>query len=121
MKKGMTKIVGYAIWILIVLLAFSAFRSFGSAASVRAQIKAEEDRVIKMQKDNQELENKILTTQGGDFVEREIRDKLGLVKTGEAVVVLPDADTLRKIAPVAPADVESLPDPNWKKWEKLFF
>jgi len=121
MKRLTGKIAVYGMWILIVLLAFSAVRGVNTAARVRAQIAADQDKVAKMQKDNDDLQNKILLTQGSDYMEREIRNKLGLVKSGEAIVVLPDADILRKLAPPNVQDTESLPDPNWRKWEKLFF
>lgn len=119
-KKGFAKLAGYGIWLLIVLLAFSTSHSLSSAARVKAQIKAEEARVARMQKENADLENRVILTQSGDFIEAEIRNKLGLVKNGEVIVVLPDADTLRKIAPTEAGDKEVLPDPNWRKWLKLF-
>lgn len=120
LRKSMNKLAGYAIWVLIVLLAFSTAGSLSSAARVKAQIKAEADKVAKMQKDNEELQNKVLMTQNGDYIEREIRNKLGLVKEGEAIVVLPDPDVLRQIAPKIMADQDVLPDPNWRKWLGLF-
>jgi hypothetical protein len=43
------------------------------------------------------------------------------VKEGEVIVVLPDEDILRKLAPLLPTEENTLPEPNWKKWEKLFF
>ncbi|MDP3994252.1 MAG: hypothetical protein Q8P91_00270, partial [bacterium] len=55
-----------------------------------------------------------------EYIEKQLRDKLGLSKEGETIVVLPDADTLRKLVPPIPGEEEILPDPNWKKWLKLF-
>jgi len=120
LRKSINKLAGYAIWLLIVLLAFSTVRSFGSAARVKAQIKAEGEKVAKMQKENTELQNRVLLTQSEEFMEKEIRNKLGLVKSGEVVVVLPDAEILKQLAPVQPQDGESLPEPNWKRWLGLF-
>jgi len=74
-----------------------------------------------LEKENEDLKNQIALAQGPDFVEREIRNKLGLVKTGEAIVVLPDIETLRQLAPQMLKEGDSLPDPNWKKWLHLFF
>lgn len=120
LMKSINRLAGYAIWFLIVLLIFSTIRSIRGSARVKAQIEAEEAKVAKMQKDNEELQNRILMTQEEEYVEREIRNKLGLVKTGEVVVVLPDKEVLKQLAPPKSPDQESLPDPNWKKWLNLF-
>lgn len=120
-KKGLGKLAGYGIWLLIVLLVISTSNSIGNSARVKAQIKAEEEKVSRMQKENADLENRVILAQSGDYIEAEIRNKLGLVKSGEAIVVLPDVETLKKLAPPEALDQEALPDPNWKKWAHLFF
>ena len=43
-----------------------------------------------------------------------------MAKEGEIVVILPDPETVRKFAPSIYTEEEPLPDPNWKKWLKLF-
>ena len=119
-KKKLYKFTGYAIWLLIVLLGFSVARSLEISAQIKAEVAAEEAKVAKMQEDNRKLQAQILESQGGEFIERQIRDKLGLVKSGEAIVVLPDDETLRKLAPEEPTPAEVLPDPNYRRWLKLF-
>lgn len=119
-KKRLNKVIGYGIWFLILLLGLTLARNVAMAARIKAAISSEKNKVAKMQSDNQNLEEQILTTQTGVFMEREVRDKLGLAKPGEAIVVLPDDEALRKLAPPAPNQAETLPDPNWKKWLKLF-
>lgn len=119
-KNRLGKLSGYGLWILILLLAFSLVRNVENSFRIKAEIATEEGRVKKMEKDNGELEAKIAQTQGADFIEKEIRNKLGLVKEGEAIVVLPDVELLRKLAPSEANEEEVLPDPNWKRWLKLF-
>lgn len=55
------------------------------------------------------------------FIEREAREKLGLAKPGETVVVLPDEEVLQKLAPRI--EEETLPEelPIWRRWVELFF
>ena len=120
LRKSANKLAGYGIWFLIVLLALSTIRSISSAARVKAQIAAEEAKVAKMQKENAELQERVILTQGQDYIEREIRNKLGLVKNGEVVVVLPDPEVLKQLAPTKAMDQDILPDPNWKRWVYLF-
>jgi cell division protein FtsB len=119
-KGSFNKLAGYAIWILILLLALSVIRNVGRRARIEAEIDAERAKVIKMQEDNKRLAEEVLQAQSGDFIERQIRNKLGLVKDGEAIVVLPDEEILRDLAPQALFEEDTLPDPNWKKWLKLF-
>ena len=120
LKIKAKKIVGVAIWALVVFLLFSAIKNINRVASIRKSVQAEELRVEKMKQDNAQLEAQVAMMQGSDFIEKEIRDKLGLAKEGESVVVLPSEDLLRKLAPQMPVEEDALPDPNWKKWMKLF-
>jgi len=116
----MRKIIGIVTWILIVFLLVSTVKNLQKVAGIRSAVQAEKAKVEKMKQTNAELEAQISEIQSPEFIEGQIRNKLGLVKPGEAIVVLPDADTLRKLAPQMPVEVETLPDPNWKKWIHLF-
>lgn len=119
-KKKLYRLAGWGIWVLIILLSFSLIRNIGTAARIKSEVEAEQARLTKMQEENAKLQAQIAEAQGQDFIEKQIRDKLGLVKNGETIVVLPDTEVLRKLAPLAPSDTEALPDPVWKKWLKLF-
>jgi cell division protein FtsB len=114
------KALGYATWALIAFLLISTIRNINRVAGIRTQVEKERQRVEKMQADNAKLEEQIAETQGSDFIEKQIRNKLGLAKVGEAIVVLPDEEILRKLAPQITSEEDVLPDPNWKKWLKLF-
>lgn len=114
------KLLGVATWVLVIFLLFSTIKNIGRVGSINATVQKEKDKVEKMKEENTRLEAQIAQTQGSAFIEKQIRDKLGLAKAGEAIVVLPDAEILRKLAPQVPVEENSLPDPNWKKWLKLF-
>jgi cell division protein FtsB len=110
-----------AAWILTVLLLISTVRNINRVISIRNDVEKEKEIVEKMKADNAQLEAQIAQTQGSEFIEKQIRDKLGLAKPGEAIVVLPDPAILRAMAPQTPVEEDTLPDPNWVRWEKLFF
>ena len=114
-------VLEYAIWFLVVLLLISTVRNIGRVISIRKQVEVERQKVEKMQADNAKLQTQIAEAQGQDFIEKQIRNKLGLTKEGEAMVVLPDESIVRSLAPSLTSEEETLPDPNWKKWQKLFF
>ncbi len=120
MRNIATKITGYAIWGLILILSVTLLKNIGHTKDVQKQIEAEKAKIEKIETDNQKLIAQITETQSPQFIEKQVRDKLGLGREGEAVVVLPDEDTLRKLAPKIPQDEDTLPDPTWKKWLNLF-
>jgi cell division protein FtsB len=119
-KAFFVKIGGYFIWCLIFIFTLSVIKNISKVGTIRNDLQSERDRVVKMEADNEALKNEIAQAQSSDFIERQIRDKLGLAKAGEAIVVLPDVDTLRKLAPTQATEQDSLPDPIWKRWLKIF-
>lgn len=114
------KIVGYGVLIVIILMLGSITRNIGKVIAIRGEVAEERKRIESLQKENEELQKRIAETQSDEFIEGQIRDKLGLVKEGEIVIVLPDEEVLRSLAPKISEEADTLPDPNWKKWVKLF-
>lgn len=114
------KIVGYGGLLLVILMLASIARNIGKVIVIREEVAKERERLERFEKENERLQKKITETQSDEFIEKQIRDKLGLVKEGEMVVVLPDEEILRSLAPKIEVEQDSLPDPNWKRWLKLF-
>lgn len=81
----------------------------------RGVVREREQELIALQKENRDLEGAFKETQGEAYVERMARDKLGMIRDGETIVIMPDrelnADSGNKAE--APA--------NWKKWWRLFY
>ena len=67
------------------------------------------------------MQEKLDKVQSEEFIEKQLRDILGMVREGEIVIILPEDDIVRSFAPKFEKEEEVLPDPNWKKWLKLFF
>lgn len=106
---------------LVFFLGFSFLRNIGKVSKVKKEIKEREIRVEKLKEENERLRTTLAQTQSGEFVEKQIRDKLGLAKEGEIVLVMPDSEILEKLAPDLPSREASLPLKNWEKWYRLFF
>lgn len=104
-----------------LLLLLSFVRNIAKISDAQKRIEKAEGRVEKLRKENEEMERRLAEVKGEEYIERQLRDNLGLAKEGEIVVVLPDEEILRKIAPSVPEEEDILPDPTWKKWLKLFF
>lgn len=117
------KLKGYLRLILIfisILLAVSLARNVVRISKVNQKIKEARLRVEKLKRENEKLEAKLESVKTEEFVEKQLRDKLGLAKEGETIVVLPDEEILRKLAPRQEEEEDVLPDPNWKRWLHLF-
>ena len=107
--------------IISLLMLASLARNIIKVREAKERLKAKESNIEKIRLENEELSHKVDTFKSDEFVEKQLRDKLGLAKEGEMIVVLPDEETIKKFAPNDEKEEEILPDPNWKKWFKLFF
>ena len=103
-------------FLFLISLVRNVFRIF----EAKSRIDTAQSRVDRLQSQNEELKKVLAQAQSGEYVERQLRDKLGLSKEGEIIVVLPDEETLRRLAPKPIEEEETLPDPTWRKWLKLF-
>ncbi len=73
------------------------------------------------QRENERLQQELIDVQKPEFIEKEVREKLGMARDGEVVVILP------KVQP--PADKLGLRDGKkqtketfyWLQWWEIFF
>ncbi len=121
LKTKLKLISRISILLFTILLSISLLKSINNITSSNQKIQDAQNKLKELKKQNEELKIKVEGVQTQDFIEKQARDKLGLAKPGETVVVLPDPELLKKLAPERPSEETELPDPNWKKWAKLFF
>ena len=113
--------------ILVVLVVgvyfiVALWRNLGDFSGLDGRVSEVEDEVSELRRENEELKRLSEKTTSDEFVEQEIRDKLGLVKPGEKVVILPEEyidDSGGFVESSEPSEVKELE--NWKKWWNLFF
>lgn len=109
---------------LILILAFFAvftlgFNSFKRILTLRGtseKVASEEMRLERLRQENEALKRDLEYKRGSEFAEKEIRDKLGLSKEGEEVVLVPKEQANQ---PFNIEDTDSRE--NWEKWRDLFF
>ena len=119
-KEKLSSYSKYLLILGVIIVAISLVRNIIRAINIKDRIKAEEAKVEVLRKEKEELEKKVAEAESDAYIEKQLRDKLGLAKEGEIVLILPEDEILRKIAPVIQEEVDFLPDPTWKKWLKLF-
>lgn len=66
-------------------------------------------------KQNQFLKERLYYVNTNEFIEKQAREKLGMVKSGEHIVLAPPASSTSSEIKINDTI------PNWKKWWKLFF
>ena len=104
---------------IFIVLASSMVKSLRRIKEGDVIIEKTNSRLEKINEENKKLSEQLQVTQSEEFLEKQLRDKLGLAKEGEKVVVLPESDIVRKLAPVIPQEEEIKPKPNWQKWIDL--
>ena len=119
-KSRFSRLAHLGYYLVILVLLISIVRNVSRIANLNKNIQEEEQSLVSLRKKNDELKKKVEEVKSDEFIEKQARDKLGLAKEGETVVVLPDGESLKKLAPLNNDESETLPDPNWKKWEGLF-
>lgn len=68
---------------------------------------------------NKGLKEELEYVQSEAFIEKEARDKLGMAKPGETVLVLPQLEGIVNFVSFGEAEEKELP--NWQRWWRLFF
>ncbi len=101
--------------ILSVYLIFSLSKSILELnQSGQTIVDYEKELEIEVKK-NQELKKRLADLKKPEFIEREAREKLGMGRLGESIIIMPPIT----ISPVKKQEARELE--NWEKWWKLLF
>ena len=106
--------------LIVFSLVISLLKSISKVNNASSKVDDAARKLAKLEGERIDLEEKLKEAESEFSIEKQIRDKLGLAKEGEIVLVLPPPDVLRKLAPADRIEEETLPDPIWKKWARLF-
>ena len=90
--------------ILVLIFAWNVFGFWGKMEETAKNKKTAEDKIVDLQKQKDKLSNDISKLNTDQGVEENIRDKFGLAKPGEGMIVVVD-DTSKPPAP--PSSVSS--------------
>ncbi|MBI5358396.1 septum formation initiator family protein [Candidatus Amesbacteria bacterium] len=104
--------------LFIILIIFTLRSGYGiwKLWRTRSIVKDAQIRLEKTRLENQKLTQKLAEIQSEEFVEREAREKLGLGKPGETILILPDQITNHKSQITNQDDFK----PNWRLWWDLY-
>lgn len=113
-----SKLLSLFLFIFGLYLIVSLSRNLFSLIRKGGEIKKENLKLTSLEEENRQLKEQLEFSDSQEFIEREARDKLGMAKEGEQVLVLPS--NLGKIT-LPQTEEKETEIPNWKKWWNLFF
>ncbi|MDO8503936.1 MAG: septum formation initiator family protein [bacterium] len=121
MQVFVKRYIRWALLIVALIIIISMGRNALGLFGRKDQIKEARERVRELEGEQAQILELKEKVESPEFIEREAREKLGLAKSGEVVVVLPSEDILRRLAPKIEEEefVEALP--IWKRWAMMFF
>lgn len=117
-------------WIIVLVSIFmivSLSKSVVDLWERRNILEAEEKRLTQLEKKNDELEQKLRMVQTPAFVEKEARERLGMAKEGETVILMGDISREESIINTPRVLTKGSNDdilgqqPYWKQWWHMFF
>jgi cell division protein FtsB len=110
----MRKIIFIIIIAILLLISNDLTRSIYDIWQKKDYITQAQKELNVQKQENQRLKSALSYSQTQEFIEKQAREKLFMVKNGEQAILIEQgaekADTSKGNT-----------DPNWKKWWKLFF
>lgn len=112
-----TKAVYLLIIIVGLVISFSLAKNLYAAFGSSKYLEQAQAKLDRLRAENEALLRENALAKDPSFIEREARERLGLVKPGEVVVILPDKEATSPATdePTTPAR------PVWQQWLGLFF
>lgn len=110
-------IIGIVILVVLVII-YNLLIQITTAVKSSERLSTAAETVYNLEIKNKELKKQLIDIGSADFIEQQARDKLGLGRKGETVVIVPQ-DKIKMILGVS--KIEETRFPNALGWWKVFF
>lgn len=115
----MIKKIILVLTVLVVLIAARGLiKQTMDAVRSGERLSESADVVYKLEIKNKQLKAQLTAIQSPEYIEKEVRNKLGLAKKGETIVVIPE-EKLKSVLGASQSAIVRLP--NWLGWLKVFW
>lgn len=115
MRRNILLIAGI---IVAIILGINSVRKIMTFRGTFEKVEEAEQKLERLKVENEKLKRELEYKKSDEFIEGEIRNKLGLVKEGEVIVIVPKEVEDQGKFSFAEASEDK---PNWQKWRELFF
>ncbi len=112
------KIVLGLIILVVLVIAYNLITQIMASTKSGDRLSEAANAVYKLETKNRQLKDKLSKIQSLAFIEQEARNKLGLAKPGETLVVIPE-EKLKSVLGVSQS--AQIRFPNWLGWLKVFW
>ena len=112
------KIILIAGGIFVLFFAYNLITQISDAVSSSERLSQQAETVYKLEAKNKELRKKLSKIQSPQFIEQQARDKLGMSKPGETIIIIPQEKLKQILGASSSAEPARLP--NWLGWVKVF-
>ena len=113
MKKNLLLISAI---IVALILGFNSARKILTFRGTFEKVEEAEEKLERLKTENEVLKRDLEFKKSEEFAEKEIRNKLGLAKEGEVIVLIPRESDERLTTNDERKNIS-----NWQKWKELFF
>lgn len=115
----LTKKIGIVIaLILLFIFVFNLINQIILTLRSGERLNIEIEKLHQLESQNKNLKKRLMEVNTKDFLEREARDKLGLAKEDEILIIIPDEKIESILQEQKPREESSLP--NWQGWVRIF-
>ncbi len=116
----MKRILFFSVIIASLFIINTLVRSISSLWHKHDLLVNSQKELERQKHENQEMRHKLTIAQSPEFVEKEARNKLFLLKPGESNVLV-DENLLKAASDAAKTRSKEKNKPNWQQWWELFF
>lgn len=117
--NNMFKRIGLIIAVSVaIFIAYNLLSQILQAVKSSERLSSEAEDLFKLEAKNKQLKSKLSQIRSPEFIEKEARNKLGLAKPGETVIIIPD-EKIKAILQASSSAQIRLPNPLG--WWRLFF
>ncbi len=102
--------------IICITVGIGVVRSVYTLSKKKGLIAERQQALLTLTKKNFELQEELKQATSAAFIEKAARDKLGLVREGETVVIMDKSQITNPNDQKSPQEL-----PSWKQWWRLFF
>lgn len=116
----MIKKLGFvAIFIIGLIFVYNLFGQILTTLKSGDRLQDATERLHKVELENKQLQKRLEEVSSPRFIEEQARNKLGLAKEGETVIIIPQEKIDQIITSSKFQEEERLP--NWQGWLRLFW
>lgn len=105
--------------IIVLFIAYNLINQIVGALRSGDRLSEATEDLYRLEIQNKELKKRLTEIKSINFIEQQARDKLGLAREGEIVVIIPEEVWGRVLG--MSQKPEEIKLPNWLGWLKVFF